>query len=425
MKIIKSLFGLIKHALLHNIGLKLLSLVLAITLWVIVLNNDTSITRERTLTNLYITTTNQTTLDGRGLIPTEVLSDILPQVRVTVDVNQADYYRVTSNNVRVELDLSRIRETGEQTLPLTASTVYGTVDSIYPDSVTLNIDRLESRNVQVQVSLMGADDSKLWYSSPASNPSIITVTGPASQVEQITNARAVMDLSGISSTGTITRAVSYELLNNEQEPVEFETLTRSTSSVITSVDAYPIASVRVDTDPAKVLSGSVATGYQVDYVEAEPVEIAVAGSQRFLDALGSVQLYTINVTDMSETTTKRTRVNRQTEMRYLSTEDVLVTVHISPRIITRTFDNVAPEITELGEGLSASAAGKCTITATGPYNVLNGITRSDIALYVDAGDCTAPGKYELKPQWAAAALEDDGVEISVEPESIEIEVKAG
>ena len=80
-----------------------MSLVLAIALWSFVLTNDTTITRERVLSNLYINTTNQSTLDSRDLAITEALSEILPQVRVAVEVTKSDYYRVTSNNVRVEL----------------------------------------------------------------------------------------------------------------------------------------------------------------------------------------------------------------------------------------------------------------------------------------------------------------------------------
>ncbi|MGN0742817.1 MAG: YbbR-like domain-containing protein, partial [Candidatus Fimadaptatus sp.] len=245
--VLRSIWGWIKRAVLSNFWMKIFSLVLAVGLWCFVLTNDTTITRERTLTNMYVTTTNQSTLDSRELAITEVLSDILPQVRVSIEVTQGDYYRVTSNNVRVELDLSRIRETGEQTIPLTASTVYGTVTGIYPDSVTLNVDELATRNVQVEVQLKGTDDAECWYSSPQSNPTIVTVIGPASQVEQVTNARAVMDLTDLKTTGQVTRAVAFALLDEHQKPVEYGTLSTSTSSVITSVEAYPVENIPVET----------------------------------------------------------------------------------------------------------------------------------------------------------------------------------
>ncbi|MFR2459724.1 MAG: YbbR-like domain-containing protein [Christensenellales bacterium] len=158
LDVLKKLLGFLKRWILDNFWLKVFSLLIAMGLWSYVLTNDATITRERTLTNLYVSTTNQSTFDGRSLALTQSLSDILPQVRVSVEVTQSDYYKITSNNVRVELDLSRVRETGEQTVPLTASTVYGEVTGIYPESVTLDVDTLEKRDVQVEVQLKGASD---------------------------------------------------------------------------------------------------------------------------------------------------------------------------------------------------------------------------------------------------------------------------
>ena len=287
LDVLKKLLGFLKRWILDNFWLKVFSLLIAMGLWSYVLTNDATITRERTLTNLYVSTTNQSTFDGRSLALTQSLSDILPQVRVSVEVTQSDYYKITSNNVRVELDLSRVRETGEQTVPLTASTVYGEVTGIYPESVTLDVDTLEKRNVQVEVQLKGDSDDH-WYSTPTSNPAIITVSGPASQVEQVTNARAVMDLTDVDTTGTITRAVSFTLLDENQNEISYPTLTLSSNSVITSVDAYPLKSVPVETDQAKIITGSVPNGYQIDSVEVQPAEIFVAGSQRFLDTLSTV-----------------------------------------------------------------------------------------------------------------------------------------
>ena len=399
MNVIKKFLGWLRRALLSNFWLKVLSLVLAIALWSFVLTNDTTITRERVLSNLYINTTNQSTLDSRDLAITEALSEILPQVRVAVEVTKSDYYRVTSNNVRVELDLSRIRETGEQTIPLTASTVYGTVTGIYP----LNVDELEQRNVQVEVVLDGADEDNFWYSSPTSNPSILTVSGPASQVEQITSARAVMDLSGVDTVGSITRAVSFTLMNDDQRAVSFPAVSTTTSSVITSVDAYPIQNIPVETDLAKVITGTVAQGYQIDAVEVQPSEIAVAGAQRFLDSLDTVQIYSINVNDMSETTTKTTRVNRQSE-----------------RQISRTFDSMTPELTGLAEGLTATRSRDFTVTVTGPYTQISALSRGDVQLYVDVTGLPE-GEYEL-PVYCQIDSDAD-LDINIEPATIKVTIQ--
>lgn len=420
MNTIKRLLGWIKRVLLNNLWLKIFSLLLAIALWSFVLTNDTTITRERILTNLYVTTSNQSTLDSRGLAITQALSELLPQVRLAVEVTKSDYFRVNSNNVRVELDLSRIRETGEQNIPLTASTIYGTVTGIYPDSITLDVDELEERNVQIETVLKGADDAHFWYSAALSNPSIVTVRGPASQVNQITSAQAVVDLSSVDSAGAISRAVAFTLLDDDMQPVKYPTLTTSTSSVITSIDVYPISTIPVETDMAKTLTGSVAQGYKVDYVEIQPSEISVAGSQRFLDSLEALQIYPINLTDMNKTTTKNSRINRQNEMKYLSTEDVLVTIHISERRTSRTYDSLTPELTGLAEGLTATRGRNCTVTVSGPYSQVSALRRNDIHLYVDVYGLPE-GEYTLPVQCSIDSNAD--LDIKLDPPSVTVTIQ--
>lgn len=420
---VKKVPGLLKRWLLNDFWLKVFSLVLALGLWSYVLTNDSSITRERTLTNLYVTVSNQSTFDSRNLAVTEALSDTLPQVRVSVEVTQNDYYKITSNNVRVELDLSRVRETGEQTVPLTASTVYGEVTGIYPDSVTLNVDELEKRNVQVEVQLKGADTENKSYSQPTSNPSIITISGPKSLVEQVTNARAVMDLTDIDTTGTITRAVSFTLLDEDQNEVSYPTLSLSSSSVITSVDIYPQKSVPVETDQAKILTGSVPTGYQIDSVEVQPAEIDVAGSQKFLESLDTVQIYSINVSNMRTTTTKSTRVNRQSDMRSLSTEEVMVTIHISEKELTRTIEKVSATLKGTTEdGLSAKLDDKNTfsVTVTGPFSQITALERSNVMLYADVSGLK-PGTHDVPLECAIEGGKE--LQIQIEPQTVKVTVE--
>lgn len=423
LDVIKKLLGFIKRWVLDNFWLKVFSLLIAIGLWSYVLTNDSTITRERTLTNLYVSTTNQSTFDGRELALTEALSDILPQVRVSVEVTQSDYYKITSNNVRVELDLSRVRETGEQTVPLTASTVYGEVTGIYPDSVTIDVDKLAKRDVQVDVQIKGGDSDSVWYSTPDSNPSIITVTGPQSQVEQVTNARAVMDLTDVSSTGTITRAVSFTLLDEHQNAVSYPTLSLSSSSVITSVEAYPTKMTPVETDQAKIITGSVPVGYQIDSVEIQPAEISVAGTQRFLDTLSSVQIYSINVNNMRATTTKTTRVNRQSDMRALSTEEVLVTIHISEKERVRMFDDISVALKgEAEAGLNArlSSDSSFAVTVTGPHSQVTALESGDITLYADISGLEA-GEYELPLQCYVNG--SDEITATVEPTTVSVTIE--
>ena len=97
-----------------NLGLKLLSLLLAILLWNYVISSDSSITRPKTLYNITGYLSGQSTLNGYGLALLGDPAQALSGISVTVEAPQANYSRVSADNVQVTLDLSNIRSAGTQ-----------------------------------------------------------------------------------------------------------------------------------------------------------------------------------------------------------------------------------------------------------------------------------------------------------------------
>ncbi|MGN0741540.1 MAG: YbbR-like domain-containing protein, partial [Candidatus Fimadaptatus sp.] len=173
-----------------------------------------------------------------------------------------------------------------------------------------------------------------------------------------------------------------------------------------------------------IITGSVPTGYQLDSVDVQPSEIAVAGSQRFLDSLSAVQIYSINVNSMKETTTKTTRVNRQSDMRYLSTEEVLVTLHISEKQRTHVYEQLTPELTgEPASPLLRASAESGTgfkVTVTGPYTQMAALERDRIRLFVDVSGLTA-GTYELPVH---GEIEDgDDMDMAISPATVTVTIE--
>ena len=66
-------------------------------------------------------------------------SEALSNISVRVEVAQADFYKVSSDNVQVTLDLSSVRTAGTQQVPLKASSAYGKVVRIMPDSISMTL----------------------------------------------------------------------------------------------------------------------------------------------------------------------------------------------------------------------------------------------------------------------------------------------
>lgn len=94
--------------------------------------------------------------------------------------------------MRVELDVSGIRQSGKQQVELTGVTAYGRAVEVVPESVELDVEMLDQRYVPVNVELVGQQAEGKWYNVSRINPSQITVSGPASLVQQVTSAQVNM-----------------------------------------------------------------------------------------------------------------------------------------------------------------------------------------------------------------------------------------
>ena len=165
------------------------------------------------------------------------------------------------------------------------------------------------------------------------------------------------------------------------------------------------------------------TGYQIDSVEVQPAEIDVAGSQKFLESLDTVQIYSINVSNMRTTTTKSTRVNRQSDMRSLSTEEVMVTIHISEKELTRTIEKVSATLKGTTEdGLSAKLDDKNTfsVTVTGPFSQITALERSNVMLYADVSGLK-PGTHDVPLECAIEGGKE--LQIQIEPQTVKVTVE--
>ncbi len=390
----------------RNLGLKLLSLLLAILLWNYVISSDSSITRSKTLYNLTGYLNGQSTLNGYGLALLGDTSQALTGISVTVEAPLADYSRVSSDNVQVTLDLSNIRSAGTQEVYFRASSSYGRVVDITPESLKLTFETLDSRTVAVNPVIVGESDD-YWYSVTRTNPSLLTVSGASSVVQSITSAQVYVDVTGM--TVPTTPSLPYVLLDAGGEEVSQALLNRSTSSISVSLDIYPSRVIPISTDLASVVTGQPAEGYEVQSVSIQPESVSVAADRELLDSLDVLVIEPVSVEGASQSFSTRASISQLSDFRDISTEQVYVNVNITEERISAYIENVAVLISGKGENMSATYE-PLGAYVTGPRSDVEALQENGLTVNVDVTDLEE-GYYLITPTFDTGRYPDIDIQI--------------
>ena len=235
---VKALAAKLWRIVSHNLMWKILSVVIAILMWSYIVSADSSITRTKVLSSVDVSLSGQSVLQSRLLAVVMDEDEALASVRVKVKVPQANYARVTADSVSVELDLSRVRQTGRQEVELVGTTAYGEVVQITPSTLEVDIEPMDTRVVPVNVELQNQDEDKYYYVVSQSNPSQLTISGASSVVQRIAQAQALVNVEGMTTGRNV--SVKYALLDEEGSEVT-QLVSKPTSSVMVGLSIDPIA----------------------------------------------------------------------------------------------------------------------------------------------------------------------------------------
>lgn len=381
--VLKRIWALISN----NLGLKLLSLLMAILLWYFVVTTNTSITRTKSISGLTGYINGQSTLNTYGLAMLENPSEELNDISVLLEVPQSKYAYASSDNVQVTLDLTSVRTAGTQKVPLKASTAYGKVVRIIPDSVSMTFEPLDSRIVPVNVQITGDDGKGRWYNVNRSNPSSLTISGAASVVQSIVSAYVYVDAAGAESS--FTAAEEYTLLDSAGRLIPQSMLNRSASSISVNVGVYPTKEIPISTEISNVVAGQPAEGYVVESVSIQPLTISVAAEEELLGRLEELRIEPISVEGRSQSFSARADVATLSAFRNLSAEEVYVNINIVEETIGAWVEGVKVSYINKGENLTISAEDVVRVYVTGPRSAVEALQEAGFVATVDLAGMSA------------------------------------
>ena len=385
--------------------LLLASLLVSVLFWSILVASDGTLTRQKTFASIPVSVTGEAALQSRGYIVMDDIQGLVPSVRLTVEITQANYDRVNGTSYNPHFDLSQITGEGENELTIGySSQVYGPVISCEPSSVTVNVERYMTRRVPVVLETVGEAPQGVYLSATRTDPSMLSVSGPQSLVTTITRAVARLDASLLSAERMSDRTTLVVELQDASgaavtsDKLQITNQTVITDSIVAETDLVPARDVPIDVD--SLVDGEPAEGYALEAVLIDQNSLSVAAAKEVLDAITVLTAdQPLDISGASEDVTGYVRLRRPSGLQSTLPSEIVVTAVVREQTLERTFRSVPVDVYGADEDAYRASLSKQSLIVelTGGYHFVNALSSDDIRLYVDASGL-GEGKHELPVQ---------------------------
>ena len=262
-----------KEMLTRNIGLKILSIILAAILWLVITNLDDPVTT-KTFNNVPVETLNVDEITDLGQV-----YNILEgkTINFTVAARRKIADTLTVSDFSVTADFSKLSDVNAVTIKINCPRYAGGVtvtDGLY-QVMKINREELTKKNFNVNVVQKG-EPAEGYYVAEKTTTKIIVVSGPKTKIESIDQIVVNVDVS--EEAGSFRTTEEPKALDKEGNEIDASNLTFSDSTVAVNIGMYRTKTIDLLITP----TGKPADGSVMTTVDFEPKTIEVAGTDEAL-----------------------------------------------------------------------------------------------------------------------------------------------
>ena len=387
--VFKAVLASFKGFFTRNLGLKIVALVFAILLWAYVLVALNPV-RSKSIDDVPITLEGYTDLLSRNLI---LVNSDLGMADVEVNATITNHSDLDASRITCRASLGTISAAGTYRLPLsvTVQSNLGTVASVDPRTVTVEVDNLIVKTVPVKLELTGTLPE--GYEVVAeSMVSTITVEGAARYIEPTVRAVATVDLTG--RTENVEESVNVVFYDKNDNEVTVVTRSQNNPNVTVraTISAYKLVNIR----PEVTLEDDV---YYESINQVSPASVVLYGTSEALAAIDTVSTQALVLpAERGVVTRDLTLVLPEgVSLKRGQSSSVTLNAVVTEKTGETTLE--APLIyAGLGNDLviADGAPTFMTLTVSGPLKQVEQVTPESLTVKVDLAGY-GPGDWELIP----------------------------
>ena len=229
-----------RKKLLHNLGLKLASLMLAFVLWFLVVQIEDP-KDSVSFSNIPVKLINTELLEQEGKVY-EVLENT-DEVRVTIEAPRSILAQISKSDIVAEADVSKL--TDINTIAISYYIENLSVDSIEGshEVVRLNVEEKSSKWLRLYGNTMGDVAEGYMISSVSLDQTNIEITGPESAVSRV--EYAAVDIGVTGATTNLSANVDIQLFDAGGNIIEQDNIKKNVNTAHITVEVLATKEVPV------------------------------------------------------------------------------------------------------------------------------------------------------------------------------------
>lgn len=394
-----------------NLGLLILSLALSLLIWATAVEQENPTIEQVFPSSIPVSLTSP---------PEGMIAYGQTDVRVSVVLRapQSVWSSLRAEDIRAFVDLSGLKP-GAHHLPVQVQVNLkpSQVRRVEPATLLVYLEQVEQAEVPIRVRLEGNTPIGYVARPPETQEMTATISGPASLVTQVVEARAVVSVEGRRADVDD----ECDLKPYDAQGKEVPYITIIPSRIFVHVPVEQLSGFRDLAVTARV-QGQVAPGYRISSITVDPAVVTVYGTPELIAQIpGYLETEPLNLDNTKENLEVRLPLKTPKGVSLLMQEPVVtVRVTVVPIEGSATFRRPI-EIQGLAPGLTATIAPEeVEVILNGPLPVLEELRPEDVRVLVDLFGLT-PGQYSLEPQVVTAP---QGLTVgAVLPATVQVEIR--
>lgn len=263
-----------------NLGLKIISFLLAVTLWLLVVNIDDPVVRW-TYLDVPVTIKNADVITNQGMIY-EVLdgTDVIP--RVTVYAPRSVGENISKSDIVATADMNTLNSLNILQVEFSVPKVGSKISDIRGSTDNVRVSIENKKNIQkvLETNVIGEAPEGYVVGNVTTDQNLVRVAGAESVVNRVDSAVINIDMSTLSEfTSDITTSVPVRLYDADGNEVEGSTLTKNPENVMITIEILSTKDVPLRFEAG----GEPAEGYGLTgAVTADVQTVRIAGRRSAL-----------------------------------------------------------------------------------------------------------------------------------------------